>query len=328
MTVRRRAFITLLGGAAAAWPLVGRAQGSQRLRRVGVAFSTAATDPESEDELQAIRQGLQELGWMVGRNLDISLLKPLAPDRQDPQELVRLAPEVILSRGTAVTESLRQLTRTIPIVFVNVADPLASGFVASFAHPGGNVTGFTSLEYSLAGKWLSLLRDMAPSIQRVMFLYSTVNPNWRGYLRELQAVAPTVGVTVTGTVVETFEEIAHAIEAFAREGGGGMIVQPSAPMTINREMIAALAIRYRLPAMYPYDYYAVSGGLASYGSDSPDQYRRAAVYVDRILKGERAGDLPVQAPTKFELVINLKAAKSIGLEVPYSVLILADRLIE
>jgi putative ABC transport system substrate-binding protein len=291
------------------------------VRRIGVAMTEIANDLETKAEIEAIRQGLRGLGWIEGRNLDIAY-------QRDPQELVRLAPEVILARGTPMTDRLRQLTGTIPIVFVNVADPLASGFVASFAHPGANVTGFTSVEYSLAGKWLSLLRDMAPSVRRALFLYSTVNSNWAGYLRELEAVAPSAGVTVTAAVVESSEQIVHAIEDFAREPGGGMIVQPSGPMNIYRETIFALAVRHRLPAMYPYDYYPVSGGLASYGSDTPDLYRRAAAYVDRILKGERPGDLPVQAPTKFELVINLKAAKAIGLEVPYSVLILADKLIE
>jgi putative ABC transport system substrate-binding protein len=320
MTMKRRDFITLLGGAAAAWPSASTAQQAQRVRRVGVAEADVS-DPESQAELAALRRGLRELGWIEGRNLEIAY-------RQAPQELVHIAPEVILSRGTPMTDSLRQMTVTVPIVFVNVADPLASGFVASFAHPGGNVTGFTSVEYSLAGKWLSLLRDMAPSVKRVMFLYSTVNANWSGYLRELRAVAPAAGVAVSAAVAESPEEITHAIEVFAREPGGGLIVQPSGPISIAREKIAALAIRHRLPAMYPYDYYPVSGGLASYGSDTLDLFRRAAAYVDRILKGEKAGDLPVQAPTKFELVINLKAAKAIGLEVPYSVLILADRLIE
>jgi putative ABC transport system substrate-binding protein len=230
--------------------------------------------------------------------------------------------------GTLATDILRRLTGTIPIVFTNVADPLASGIVARFAHPGGNITGFTSVEASIAGKWLSLLRDMAPSITRVMFLYSGDNSNWSGYLRAIEAAAPGAGVTASATVVASSQDISSAIEAFAREPNGGMIVQPTGFMSDQRETIAALAIRHRLPAMYPYNYFAESGGLASYGSDSPDLYRRAAGYADRILRGEKPGDLPVQAPTKFEFVVNLKAAKAIGLEVPYSVLILADKLIE
>jgi len=323
MNMRRREFITLLGGAAAAWPIAARAQQAVPMRRVGVVVSevSEATDPDTQAELRAIRQGLRELGWIEGRNLEIAYSR-------DPQELVRLAPDVILSRGIPVTDRLRQLTRTIPIIFVNVADPVASGFVASFAHPAGNVTGFSSVEYSLAGKWLSLLRDMAPSIRRAMFLYSTTNPNWAGYLREFEAVAPATGITVSAAVAESPTEVAHAIEAFAREPAGGMIVQPSGPMSTYRETIAALAVRHRLPAIYPYDYYAVSGGLASYGSDTLDLYRRATAYVDRVLKGERVGDLPVQAPTKFELVINLKTAKAIGLTVPNSLLAVADEVIE
>jgi putative ABC transport system substrate-binding protein len=320
--MKRRDFITLLSGAAA-WPVMARAQQPQRMRRIGVPLANLldAADAEPRAQLGAIRQGLREMGWVEGRNLEIAY-------RRDLGELIRLAPEVILSTGTPMTAALQRLTTSIPIVFVSVSDPLASGFVTSFARPGGNVTGFTSLESSLAGKWLSLLKDMAPNVTRVMFLYSLENSNWSGYVSTIEAGTPAAGVVFSATAVASFEEIGRSIEAFARDPNGGMIVQPTGLMINQREKIAALAVRHRLPAIYPYEEFAVSGGLASYGPDTLDLYRRATAYVDRILKGEKPSDLPVQAPTKFELVINLKAAKAIGLEVPYSVLILADKLID
>jgi putative tryptophan/tyrosine transport system substrate-binding protein len=227
-----------------------------------------------------------------------------------------------------MTDSLRRLTGTIPIVFINVADPLASGIVANYAHPGGNVTGFTSVESSIAGKWLGLLKDIAPGITRVMFLYSAENSNWRGYLRAIEAAALRARVAASATPVASSREISDAIETFARESNSGMIVQPTGLMSDQRQTITALAIRRRLPAMYPYNYFAASGGLASYGSDAPDLYRRAATYADRILRGEKPGDLPVQVPTKFEFVINLRTAKALGLDVPPTLLATADEVID
>jgi putative ABC transport system substrate-binding protein len=243
-------------------------------------------------------------------------------------ELVALSPDVIVANGTPMTDIVRRLTGTTPIVFINVADPVASGIIGSFAHPGGNVTGFTSVQASFAGKWLGLLKDMAPRITRVMFLYSIQNSNWNGYLRAIEAAAPGAGVAASGTAVASSEEISNAIETVARESNSGMIVQPTGLMSDQRETIITLANQHRLPAMYPYNYFAASGGLASYGSDAPDLYRRAAAYADRILRGEKPGDLPVQAPTKFELVINLKTAKALGLAVPPTLLATADEVIE
>jgi putative ABC transport system substrate-binding protein len=242
--------------------------------------------------------------------------------------VVDQVPDLILATGTPMTAVLKQQTSTIPIVFVNVADPVASGFVASFEHPAGNITGFTSEEYSLAGKWLALLKDLAPDVGRVMFIYNASNSNWTGYLHAIERAAPSVGVQVNASAVTSYQEIVRSVEAFAREPKSGMIVQPSALMVLNREMIATLAAQHGLPTIYPYDYFTRSGGLASYGSDSRDLYQRAASYVDRILKGAKPADLPVQAPTKFDLIINLKAAKAIGLSVPSHLHQLADEVIE
>jgi putative ABC transport system substrate-binding protein len=328
MSLKRRDFITLLGGAAA-WPVAARAQ--QPMRRIGALLDFSPDDPEGQARNAAFLQTLGGLGWTVGRNLTTEYRwtkGDLQQMRKSSAEVVALAPDVIIANGTPMTDSVRRLTSTIPIVFINVADPLVSGIVANFAHPGGNVTGFSSVQASFAGKWLSLLKDMAPSITRVMFLYSVENSNWSGYLRAIEAAAPSAGVAVSATVVASSGEVSSAIETFAREPNSGMIVQPTTLTNDLRETIAALAMQHRLPAMYPYSYFAESGGLASYGSDPLDLYRRAAVYADRILRGEKPGDLPVQAPTKFEFVINLKVAKAIGLDVPYSVLILADKLIE
>jgi putative ABC transport system substrate-binding protein len=235
---------------------------------------------------------------------------------------------VILVNGTQATAILQQKTRTIPIVFVNVADAVASGFVASMAHPAGNITGFTSVEYSLAGKWLNILKDIAPSTTRVMVLYYPGNANWTGYLPTIQSGARSLGVNLSATPVNTPKETAQRIEAFAAEPGGGMIVLPSGLTIANREEITALCLQRRLPAVYAYSFFASSGGLASYGSDTVDLYRRAAAYVDRILRGEKPGELPVQAPTKFELIINLKTAKAMGLTVPPTLRALADEVIE
>ncbi len=327
--MRRREFIAGLGSAATVWPCAARAQ--SRTPMIGMMMTGNESDPQNQEDHAAFAEALAKLGWTDGRNVVIAYRWGGANDgriREAVAELVGKAPDVIVARGTQTTAILKRQTISIPIVFVNVADPVASGFVASFAHPGGNITGFTSEEFSLAGKWLSLLKDIAPGIADVMVLYSPQNPNWTGYLRMIEAAASAMHVTIRAAPVAAAGEIASNIESFAPGPGAGMIVVPSGLTVVNRETIAALAARHHLPAVYPYRFFAASGGLASYGSETIDLYRRAAQYVDRILRGAKPGDLPVQAPTKFEFVINLKAAKEIGLTVPAPVLLLADEVIE
>jgi putative tryptophan/tyrosine transport system substrate-binding protein len=321
--MRRREFIAGLG--AAACPLAVRAQQAERLRRIAI------LDAEGE-AYAAFAEELGNAGWIEGRNLstDRRFLDGASsgPVRAAAADMVSKSPEVIVCLGTLATSVFRQLTSTIPIVFVNVADPVAAGFVKSFAHPGGTITGFTSLEFSLAGKWLSLLKDIAPGITNVLVLYDRDNSNWEGYLQTLTAAAPVLGVDIRPASVPDLGEVERHIESFAPRPGAGLIVVPSGLLIGNREKIAALAARHRLPAMYPYKNFATAGGLSAYGSDTVDLYRRAAQYVDLILKGANPGDLPVQAPTKFELVINLRAAKAIGLVIGQSLLFLADEVIE
>jgi putative ABC transport system substrate-binding protein len=327
--MRRREFITLLGGATA-WPLAARAQQQNQVKQIGW-LGTDERDPLTQTIAQAFDQEMAKLGWTVGQNIRVDRRGAPGDDsriRGYVAELVGKIPDIILVQGTQATAILKQQTSTIPIVFVNVADPVASGFVASFAHPGGNITGFTSVESSLAGKWLSILKDIAPGVSRAMVLYYPDNSNWVGYLRSIEAAAPPLGVNVSAARAVTSDEITRQMETFAREPGGGMIVLPSGLMAVNREVITSLAVRHRLPAIYPYGYYATSGGLASYGSNFVDLYRQAASYVDRILKGEKPADLPVQAPTKFELVVNIKTAKAIGLMIPEAFLLRADEVIE
>jgi ABC-type uncharacterized transport system substrate-binding protein len=330
LDITRRKFI-ILGGAGAVWPLVAPAQqSSTRMKRVAWLRPSADDDFIMETVYAAFPNELQKLGWNAGHTIQIDV-RSSAPDergmRGAAEEILATAPDVLVTNGTPLTAISQQRTRTIPIVFANVADPIASGFVASFARPGGNLTGFTSVEYSLAGKWLSVLKDIAPTIARVMVLFNPVNSNWTGYLPVIEAGAPSLRLSVTPARVSNVDDIARAIGTFGREQGGGMIVLPSA-LGAHHAAITALAAQHRLPAIYAYDYYVERGGLVSYGSDTRDVYRRAAGYVDRILKGEKPGDLPVQAPVKFELVINLKTAKALGLEIPYNLLVLADRVID
>jgi putative ABC transport system substrate-binding protein len=327
--MRRREFLMLMGSSAAAgWPLAVRAQ--QSVKRIGLLSPGSENDHELQSVYAAFAQELQKLGWISGRNVRIDQRWDSGDDhrlRVHAQELIANAADVILVTSTRRTTVVKQLTRTIPIVFVNVADPVASGFVASFARPGGNITGFTSVEYSMAGKWLSILKAIAPGTTRVMVLFNPANSNWRGYLPTIDTGARSLGVDVSVARVTGADDIEPAIEAFAREPGGGMIVLPTATDPY-RELLVALAARHRLPAVYPYDYWTASGGLVSYGSDTRDLNRRAAAYVDRILKGEKPGELPVQAPVKFELVINLRAAMALGLGVSDNLRLLADRVIE
>jgi putative tryptophan/tyrosine transport system substrate-binding protein len=328
--MRRRDFIAVLG--AVAWPVAARAQQPERMRRIGVLFASSEDDAEIRSDLTVFAPALARSGWIDGRNIAIEYRWGGGDNdrlRAAAAELVSHVPDVIVATGTPVTAILRQLTNTIPIVFERVADPVSTGFVASFARPGGNITGFTAAEFSFGGKWLSILKDIAPGASRVMFPYSPEDANWSGYLRALEAAAQSLGISISPAPVSTAGEIASKIESFAREPDAGMIVQPSFMTTVNREAIAALAVRHRLPAVYGIKQYVTSGGLASYGAESKDLWRRTAEYVDRILRGEKPADLPVQAPTKFELVVNLKAAKAIGLTIPESFLNLqADVVIE
>jgi len=329
--VRRRAFIALLGGAAVAWPLAARAQQLQRVRRIGVLIGYAGTDAETQSRVGAFRQKLQELGWIEGRNIEIDVRATGAdPERirAEVQDLVARAPEAILASPGQVVLVLRDATSAIPVVFANVPDPVGIGIVSALAHPGGHITGFTSTESALAGKWLELLKEIAPAVSRVSIIYSPVNPAWPGRLRVLEDVAPAMGVQLVPSAVREVGEIERAITTFAREPNGGIILFPSIFTSDHRDIVVALAARYRLAAMYPYRSAAMSGGLISYGIDIPDQFRGAASYVDRILKGEKAGDLPIQAPTKYELVVNLKTAQTIGLDIPPTVLARADEVIE
>ena len=330
--MKRREFITLLGGAAAAWPLAARAQQPERMRRIGVLMASAADDPESQARIAAFLQGLAQLGWTDGRNvrIDTRWATTNADDlRRHAAELAALAPDVIVAAtGTATVAPLLQATRTVPIVFVIVIDPVGAGFVASLARPGGNATGFLMFEYGLSGKWLELLKQIAPGVTRAAVLRDPAIASGIGQFAAVQAVAPSLGVELSPVDVRDAPEIERAVTAFARSGNGGLIVTASAVATRHRDLIVTLAARHRLPAVYAARHYVAAGGLISYGPDLIDQYRRAAGYVDRILKGEKPADLPVQAPTKYELVINLKTAKALGLDVPPTLLARADEVIE
>jgi putative tryptophan/tyrosine transport system substrate-binding protein len=329
--MERRKFIMLLGGAAAAaWPLAALAQRSERMRRIGVLVSgLAADDPEWQARGTAFVQGLQELGWADGRNVRVEYRFGLGdPDRlrKSAAELVALAPDVILAGGGVAVPALQQATRTLPIVFANVGDPVGLGLVSTLARPGGNTTGFMTVELGVSGKWLELLKQIAPRVTRVAVLRSFV-PAGIGALSAIQAVAPSHGVELTPVGIRDADEIERGITAFARGLNDGLIVTGQLQRNL-REAITALAARHRLPAIYPYRAFVIAGGLISYGPDQADPYRKAAGYVDRILKGEKPADLPVQAPTRFELVINLTTAKALGLTVPDTVLARADEVIE
>jgi ABC-type uncharacterized transport system substrate-binding protein len=327
--MKRRDFITLLGGAAAAWPLAARAQQPERVRRVGVLMNLAADDPQALSRITAFVQGLQQLGWTEGRNMRIDTrwgAGDAARFHRYAEELLALAPDVILASGTPAIQALQQATRTVPIVFAVVGDPVGMGLVASLARPGGNITGFTPMEFGFGAKWLELLKEIAPRVTRVAVLRDlTIGP---AQLSAIQAVAPSFGVELSAVGVREASEIERAIAAFARSSNAGMIVTASTSAAVQRDLIITLAARHRLPAVYPFRYLVISGGLISYGANTIDIYRHAAGYVDRILKGEKPGDLPVQQPTKYELVINLKTAKALGIEMPASVLARADEVIE
>ena len=327
----RRKFITLLGGAAAAWPLAARAQPPEQMRRIGVLAGQAANDSNGQARLAAFLQGLQELGWSVGRDvqIDIRWTGGNADDtRKYAAELVALAPDVILSSGTPAGTALLQTTRTVPIVFTSVADPVGAGVVDSLSRPGGNATGFISLEYGLAAKWLELLKEVAPRTARAAVLRDPAITAGIGQFAAIQAVAPSLGMELIPVNVRDADEMERAVTTFARGLNGGLIVTGSTLATFHRDLIITLAARHKLPAVYSNRFFVADGGLICYGPDLVDQHRRAATYVDRILKGEKPANLPVQAPTKYELVINLKTAKALGLEVPPTLLARADEVIE
>jgi putative tryptophan/tyrosine transport system substrate-binding protein len=330
--VRGREFITLLGGAAVAWPRAAYAQQADRMRRVGVLLNRAADDPEEQARVAAFLQQLQELGWTDGRNVRVDYRWAAADanrSRTYAAELVALAPDVILASASQSTAALLQTTHTVPIVFVNVVDPVGAGYVARLARPGGNATGFSAFEYSLSGKWLELLKEIAPNLTRIAILRDPAIAAGIGQFAVIQAMAsPSLGVELSPIDVRDGGEIERNIAALAREPSGGLIMTASTVTAVRFKLIIMLAARHRLPAVYPFRYFVTSGGLISYGPDPTDQFRRAAGYVDRILKGEKAADLPVQAPTKYELAINLKTAKTLGLTVSPSLLARADQVIE
>jgi len=328
--MRRRAFLSLLGGTAA-WPLAARAQQHEKMRRIGVLMNLTADDVEGQGRLAAFLQGLQEAGWSVGRNVRVDLRWGAGDTelyRSHAEELVALAPDVILAAGAIVVLTLQRASRTIPIVFANAADPVGMGLVASLARPGGNTTGFTIFEFSMGGKWLELLKQIAPGITRAAVLRDPSLASGAGEFGAIQTVAPSFGVELRPVDVRDPEQIERDITAFAGESNGGLIVTQNALAILNRKLVITLAARHRLPAIYAYSSFVTEGGLISYGPDSMDGYRRAAGYVDRILKGEKPADLPVQAPVKYELAINLKTAKALGLDVPPTVLARADEVIE
>ena len=315
-----------------AWPLAARAQQADRMRRVGVLLNRVADDPEEQARLAAFLQRLQELGWTDGRNVWIDYRWAAAdPDRSRTYaaELVALAPDIILAAGSQSVAALQQTATTVPIVFANVVDPVGAGFVARLARPGGNATGFTPFEYSLSGKWLELLKEIAPNLTRIAILRDPGIATGIGQFAAIQAMAsPSLGVELSPIDVRDGGKIERDIAALARESNSGLIVTASSGASVHRELIIMLAARHGLPAVYPFRYFVTRGGLISYGPDPTDQFRRAAGYVDRILKGEKAADLPVQSPTKYELAINLKTANALGLTMPPSLLARADQVIE
>jgi putative ABC transport system substrate-binding protein len=328
--MKRREFISLLGGAAVVRPLAARAQQPDRVHRVGVLFPLTADDPETQARKVVFEQSLNHLGWTVGRNLQIDyrLAGGAAdPIRRSAAELVALAPDVLMTFGSATVGPAQQATRTIPIVFVNVADPVGAGIVQSLARPGGNATGFTNFEYSMSGKWVDLLKQIAPHVTRLAVLRDAATAAGMGQFGAIQSAAQSLAVELTPVGVRDIDEIERGVSVFARAANGGLIVTAGGT-GFRRNLIIGLASRYKLPAVYPFRYYAVDGGLITYGPNTHDPVRRAAEYVDRILKGEKPADLPVQAPTKYELVINLKTAKALGLDIPATVLARADEVFE
>jgi len=332
--VSRREFIGLLGGMAAVWPLVARAQQPIRMRRIGMLMAYAETDREGQAFVATFRQSLAKQGWVDSRSIQIDIRWAPASSNaetrlQAAQELIALEPELIISHGTPNTATLHQRTRTVPIVFVNASDPIGSGFLTNFPKPGGNITGFITMEPTMAGKWLELLKEIAPRVLNCALLFNPATAPYADYFEDpFNAAAACLAVKTTIARVRDLGELEAAIAAQAREPNGALVAMPDTFTTLHRAKITALASQYALPAAYPFRFFSTSGGLLSYGADTNDSYRRAAAYVDRILKGERPGELPVQAPAKFQLVINLKTAKTLGLDIPDNLLFTADEVIE
>jgi putative ABC transport system substrate-binding protein len=329
--VRRREFITLSGGAAIAWPLTALAQQGKRMRRVGVLMPYAANDPQAQTRNAAFLQALQQLGWTVGNNVEIDYRWSAGSEddtRKYAAELVGLAPDVIFVSGSAAVEPLRRATRTVPIVFVLVPDPVGAGFVESLARPGGNITGFTQFDYSIAAKWLELLKEIAPNITRAAVVRDPSITAGIGQWAVIQSMASSLAIEVSPVNIGDASEIERTLTVFARSPNGGLILTGSALAVVHRDLIIALAARHRLPAVYYDRHFVVAGGLISYGSDLVEQFRLAAAYVDRILKGEKPAELPVQRATKYNLVVNLKTAKALGLTIPPTLLSRADEVIE
>jgi putative tryptophan/tyrosine transport system substrate-binding protein len=329
--MRRREFITLLGGAAASWPLAGRAQQSKHMRRVAALMPYTANDPQAQNRNAAFLQELQQLGWTIGQNVQIDYRWSEGNEddtRKYAAELVALAPDVIFTSGSAGIGPLRRATRTVPIVFVLVPDPVGAGFVDSLARPGGNITGFTQFDYGIGAKWLEVLKEIAPNTTRAAVIRDPAITAGVGQWGAILSVSPSVAIEVSPVNLVDGGEIDRGLTAFARSPNGGLIVTGSALAVVHRDLIISLAARLRLPAVYYDRYFALAGGLISYGSNNVEQYRLAAAYVDRILKGDKPADLPVQAATKYELVINLKTAKALGLDVPPTLLARADEVIE
>jgi putative ABC transport system substrate-binding protein len=330
--MKRRTFITLLGGAAVAWPLAARAQQGERMRRIAFLHAFAENDPESLARIVAFRQGLEALGWIENRNIRVEHRYSggdLGRIETHTTEVVRSAPDIIVCSSTPIVAALKQATDTIPIVFSVVNDPVGQGFVATLSHPGGNITGFTFIEFPLIGKWLEMLKEIAPGIKRTLLIFNpNTSPYYPVFLREFGAAPASLAVELSVSPVHNEAEIEAAVTAFAREPGAGLIAAADVFINTRRRLIMALAERHRLPVIYPFRQFASEGALITYGPDSIDIVRRSASYVDRILKGEKPADLPVQSPTKYELVINLKTAKALGLTVPLIMQMTADHVIE
>jgi putative ABC transport system substrate-binding protein len=329
--MKRREFVTLVGGMVITWPLAAHAQQTERVRRIGVMLGVRENDPEAQARRMAFQQGLQELGWTEGRNLQIEYRWARAAYDDGAvraAEILALAPDLILTGSTTAMPIFQKEARTIPIVFVQVPDPVSAGFVTSLARPGGNITGFTSYEHTIGSKWLGLLKEAAPGVRRVAVLINPLAPAWTVVFRGMETLAPSLGIQLMEAPVRDAGEIERAIDAVAPEPNAGLIVLPGLQTARNRAQIIALTAKYRLPAVYPYRYFVASGGVMSYGIDTVYLHRQVASYVDRILRGAKPADLPVQAPTKFELVINLQTAKALGFDLPPTLLARADEVIE
>jgi ABC-type uncharacterized transport system substrate-binding protein len=332
-TMRRREFVMFLGGAAVAWPLAAHAQQPERMRRIGVLMGYPENDREAQARVTAFREGLQKLGWKEGRNIRIDTRWVAPRDVEARQRLamalIALQPDVILSHGTPNTATLQQQTRTIPIIFASVTDPIGSGFVASLPRPGGNITGFMNMEPTMAGKWLELIKEIAPGVNRVALLFNPATAPYAEYwIEPFKTAAAAIAVQAIVAPVHDTSELGTAVAMLARAPNGGLLVMPDTFTSAHRAEITALATRYRLPAIYPFRFFAERGGLISYGNDLIDDFRRAVFYADRVLKGAKPSELPIQAPVKFVLEINLRTAKALGLNVPFQLQMRADKVIE